>query len=237
MEKTPDSSRPRRRLWGVISVLAVAASIVFIAPASAQDGDAGPLGVELIRTRANGTEVYRGPSGYVYDNSTGEQLDLVVIHGGDLYDVCGVRTGDADGLPPIGRFLVKQARNGKYVITTPPAGFTTYTSVYKTDLPVIPDFFDAACGGFFGSGTPLPAPFATGMATLHRWEVVADKDNAINVGTGQPRGKYRNGVEGVVADADGNLYDLVTVADFIKKSIDGPPIFNVGTVTLTPQGA
>lgn len=219
----------------MISVLALAASIVFIAPASAQDQPLPP-GVEFIRERANGTMVYRGPSGFSYDNTTGDQLDYVVVQGGDMYDVCGVRPGDADGgLPPISRQLVKQGRNGKYVIKTPPAGVTTYTSVYKSDLPAIPDFFDAVCGGFFENGIPILAPFATGMPTLHRWEWVADWRDALDVTTPQGRGRYRNGVEGVVVDADGNPYDLVTVADFTVRSSGDIPDFNELSVTLTPQ--
>ena len=233
MQNTPDLSRPKRRLWGILAVLAMAASIVFIAPASAQD-EALPLGVEFIREKPDGTKVYRGPSGFVYDNTTGDRMDHVVIHAGDLFDVCGIR--DPEALPPATRILVKEQRN-KHVIKTTPAGFTSYTSVYKTDLPVIPDFFDAACGGFFENGTPLPAPFAVGLATLHRWEWVADVNDALDMTTPQGRGKYRNGVTGVVADADGNRYDLETVADFTVRSSGAMPNFRTATVTLTPQAA
>ena len=232
MERARDSARPKRRVHGVIAVLALAASVVFVAPVSAQD-EPLPPGVEVVRTKGDGTVVYRAPQAFAYDNTTGGDLQYVVVQGGDMFDVCGIR--DPEGLPPLAKVLVRE-RGKRHVIKTAPAGVTSYTSVYRTNLPVIPDFFDATCGGFFENGTPIPAPFATGLTTLRRWESVVDVRDALDIRTPQGRGKYRNGVTGVVADADGNTYDLEAVADFSVSASGAIPNFRTLTVSLTPTG-
>ncbi len=239
MYETPDSTRPKTRLWGVIAVLAMAASIVFIAPASASHAEGElPMFVEHVNTKANGTEVYRAPMSRVYDNLTGETMEYVVIWNGDIYDVCGVRDPSAIA-PPAKKFLAKQKGNGKWTVKTPPGGHVAYTSVYKTELPVIPDFFNAACNGFFGEGKPLPAPFATGVATvMEKVTRLADPLEQFDGSTPPPRGKHYNAVTGEVADANGVVYDLEAVADYIVRDPMAPmPEFNQLTVTLTPKAA
>ena len=80
----------------------------------------------------------------------------------------------------------------------------------------------------------MPAAFASGFATMNERVRVRDLAAWLDDSTPQPRGRYLNGVEGVVADADGNAYDLVTVADFRVKA-NGAPVFDEISVTLTPK--
>jgi len=235
MERTPDSTRPNGRLWGILAVLAMAASLVFLAPAAATHEDSViPQGVEFVRTKADGTEVFKMPSLFVYDNTTGDQLEYLTIHGGDMLDICEVRPGDEDGLPGKAKTLVRELSNGTFLVKGTPAGYTSYVSVYKTDMNV-PDFFGSVCGGFFEAGAPIPPPFATGTATFRHKSWVKDPMDVLDYATWQPAGRYRNGVEGTVVDVDGILYDLKTVGVFKIRDPQGPPDFTTMTSTLTPQ--
>lgn len=236
MEKTPDLARPKRRLWGIVAVLAMAASVVFIAPASAVHDEANelPPGVEFVKTKADGTEIYKMPTLFFYDNTTGEQLEFAVMIGGDLWDACGARPGNEGGTPATSKVLVKEIRNGKYVVKSPPRGHSSYISVYRTEMPP-PVFFGEVCGGFFENGDPIPPPFASGFGTVHHKSWVSDVMEVMNDSTPQPRGRYRNGVEGVVVDANGTVYDVQTVAVFGVRDPNAIPEFDTLTATLTPR--
>ena len=236
MGETSDSARPRGRMWGIVAVMAVAASVVFVAPASATHDTGEPLpdGVEYIRTRADGTEIFQVPTLFFYDDLTGDQNEYLVIFGGDMLDVCRVRPGQEDAVAAPSKMLVKENRNGTYLVKSAPSGHDSYVSVYRPGMS-LPDFFDSVCGGFFGAGAPIPPPFATGTATLHHKSWVAEPLEVMNDFTPQPRGRYRNGVEGVVVDVDGNLYDVETLGVFRVRDPQGPPDFNTMTATLTPQ--
>ncbi|MGI9607619.1 MAG: hypothetical protein ACR2P0_15935 [Acidimicrobiales bacterium] len=235
--KESTERRLRTRLIGVAVVLAAIATLVFVAPAGASHGDGElPMFVEHVRTRGDGTDVYRAPLAKVFDNTTGESLEYVVIWSGDLYDVCGVR--DPSGPPPPAKkMLAKERPNARWTVKTPPGGHVGYTSVYSTDMAVF-DFFDASCGAFFGEGRPLPAPYATGMTTLRdKATRLVDPIVYLDGSTPLPRGKYLNSVIGEVADANGALYDLEAVADYVVRdpNPEVTPDFDELTVTLTPK--
>lgn len=233
MEKTPELARPKRRLWGIVTVLSVAASLVLVAPAGADHEDVVvPPGVTIIAERANGRVVFDSPQVRVYDDqvrSDDAPAQWLAIGGWTLIDIC---TSEAP--PPIARLMYYERPNGIYIGKTFGGGVDMEVHVYKTDMNV-PDFFDSACGAFFGQGTPMPAAFASGFATLTERVRVRDLSTWMDDSTPQPPGRYLNGLEGIVADADGNVYDLVTVADFRVKA-NGAPDFDEISVTLTPVG-
>ncbi|MGI9604770.1 MAG: hypothetical protein ACR2P0_01400 [Acidimicrobiales bacterium] len=236
MDRTRDTERPKRRWWGVGGVLALVASLVFVGPASAshEAGDDLPAGVEFIRTRADGTEVYRMPTLFFYDNTTGEEHEFLVMIGGDMWDVCGARPGNEGGTPGQSRVLVKESRNGTTLVKSTPSGHTSYVSVYRTTM-IVPEFFGSVCGGFFENGNPIPPPYATGSGTIRHKSWVTDVMEVLDDRTPQPIGRYRNGIEGVVVDVDGNLFDVRTEGVFRVRDPQGPPDFTTMTASLTPH--
>jgi hypothetical protein len=221
----------RTRVWGIVAILTLFASIVVAAPVGADHEDVVlPPGVTIINERPNGKVIFESTQGRVYDDqvrSDGEPAQWLAIGGGSLIDIC-VDTG----FPPV-PLLYLERPNGAYIGKTLAGGIEMEVHVYKTDLNV-PDFFDSACGGFFGQGTPMPAAFASGFATMTEKVRVRDLSAWMDDLTPQPPGRYLNGLEGVVADADGNAYDLVTVADLRVKA-NGAPLFNEISVNLTPK--
>ena len=233
MEKTPDLARPKRRLWGIAAVLAMTASVVFVAPAGADHEDVVvPPVVTIVAERANGKVVFDSPQVRVYDDqvrSDGAPAQWLAIGGWSLIDIC-----TSVDPPPLARLMYYERPNGVYIGKTFGGGVDMEVHVYKTDMNV-PDFFDSACGGFFGEGTPMPAAFASGFATLTERVRVRDLSTWMDDATPQPPGRYLNGLVGVVADADGNVYDLVTAADF-RVTANGAPAFDEISVTLTPVG-
>jgi len=236
MDTNTDSRRPPRnrggRIWGIVAILTLFASVVVAAPVGAdhEDVEIPPL-VTIVAERANGKVVFEAPGGRVYDDLVrpdGEPAQWLAIWNGSLIDVC-----TSEEPPPDFRQLYWERPNGAYIGKTLSGGVEAEVHVYKTDMNV-PDFFDSACGAFFGEGTPMPAAFASGIATMTERVRVRDLAAWLDDSTPQPPGRYLNGVEGVVADADGNAYDLVTVADFRVKA-NGAPVFDEISVTLTPK--
>jgi len=232
---TGSRRQPRKRggrAWGVVAILTLFASIVAAAPVGAEHEDiVVPPVVTIIAERPNGKVVFESPQIRVYGDLVrrdDEPAQWLAIGGSSLIDVC---LGD---LAPTVPLLYIERPNGTYIGKTLAGGLEMEVHVYKTDMNV-PDFFDASCGGFFGEGTPMPAAFASGFATMTEKVRVRDVATWMNDLTDQPRGRYLNGLEGVVADADGNAYDLVTVADFRVKA-NGAPVFDEISVTLTPTG-
>ena len=131
--------------------------------------------------------------------------------------------------------LVSERANGTYLMKSGPAGHTTYVAVYQMNGMIVPEFFDANCGGYFGNGDPIQAPLATGVGTVHHKSWVRDVEEVLNDATPQPIGRYKNGVTAVVADAAGNRYDVETEAIFRVTNPGDVPNFQVMTATMTPQ--
>ena len=221
------------RTWGIVAILTLLASVLVAVPAGADHEDpVVPTGVTIIAERPNGKVIFDSPQVRVYDDQVRRDnapAQWLAIGGWSLIDIC---TSEAP--PPIARLMYYERPNGVYIGRTFGGGVEMEVHVYKTDMNV-PDFFDSACGAFFGQGTPLPAAFASGFATMTERVGVRDLSAWMDDSTPQPPGRYLNGLEGVVADADGNVYDLVTVADFRVKA-NGAPDFDEISVTLTPVG-
>ena len=226
------AGRPKgRRLLALFAILTLLGSTLIAAPAGAEHEDVEiPADVTLVVRRANGKVVVEFPQARVYDDigrTDGGQANWVAVGGGSMLDVC-----TSEDPPPLGREIFYERPNGSYIGKTLPGGIQVEVHVYKTDMEVF-SYFDAVCGAFFEQGTPIPAAFASGFATLTEKVRVRDVSEWMNAMTPQPPGSYLNGLEGVVADADGNAYDLVTVADF-RVTARGTYDFRESSVTMTP---
>jgi hypothetical protein len=230
--KKNEERRPRRwKMGAIVALLAVASTVLVPGSVSAQDdspvlprwmeGFDLPDHVEIVSVGANGRVMMTSPLGRVY----GEAGDgYAIIAGGDLLSVCADEAPrDQEG--------VMYRRNGQYVTTTKPGGVQIPTYVYKTDGGVF-DLFGEACEGWFENGTPIPTAFASGYL-----EVRATDWNPVTPGVfaeEQPVGRYRNSVRGVVADAEGNTFDVFAFAGYRVLADGGEPRFTRNEVSVTP---
>jgi hypothetical protein len=229
---TIEGQRPRRRTIGaVIALIAVLGTLLAPGAVSAQDDSPVlpswlqrfdiPERVEIVSVGANGRVMFEAPLARVY----GEPGDgFAAVAGGDMMNVCRDTKPDAaEG--------VRYRRNGQFVTTTKPGGVEVPTFVYKTELGIF-EFFDEVCGGWFGNGIPIPAPFASGLLELRATDWNPTEPAVLSEAF--PVGRYRNSVRGVVADVDGNTFDVFAIAGFRVAVENRDPQFCRTETTVTP---
>lgn len=177
----------------------------------------------ILEVRPNGRVSFEIPIQHFYGLPF---HDYGVVTGGDLLDFC---TGDVPE-----QELITYREDEQFVSRTGPGGIELPTYVYdKQGLDVL-SFMIGACEASFTSGEPLPQPIASGFATLRER---SNPDIPMWAQVGQPTGFHRNGVTGIVADADGNQFDLSTFVSFpLTGQEQGPPDFVRHEVSLTPVG-
>jgi hypothetical protein len=226
MLKQDNTEKKRVRRGAAVMLVFALASALLIPAAGAQEDD----GVDHVHNenvtigepRADGKTPFSAPLARVY----GEPGDgYAVIAGGTLIDVC------MDN-PPVARDgLFFQRGNGTYTLKTLPGGTDIGVYVYKTDLGVF-ELFDQACGGFFREGIPIPPPIANGIGTIwnKEWGLAELPFDA----EAQPPGRYRNSVDAMVVDGDGNQFQVNALANYRIKQ-NGEPRFLALSLSVTPK--
>jgi len=232
-ERAMLESKRFRRAVGVLAGVAMMLGLAVVTPVGAQDTDQAlprwlvnnPIPedqpFEVLEVRPNGRVLVSGPLGRVY-GSAGDGYALIGTD--DMLQVC------LDPVASPEEFIVYRS-NGTFVSRTGSQGIPIRAYLYETDLAVF-DYFDEVCTAFHEEGTPIPAPFASSIATLKAFE---RPSQPIWNGVEQPPGIYRNSIAGVFADVDGNLFDVEGVARFeILEGVEGPPNFEQLTLEVTP---
>ncbi len=178
---------------------------------------------EILEVRPNGRVSFEFPMTRFYGLA---EHDFVVIANEDLLSLC---IGEIEK----SQELVTYRAGGKFVTKTPPGGIELPTYVYATggDIDGL-DFMFAACDAWADDGIAPPAPTYSGFTTLR---VNSNPDIPLWASFDQPAGFYRNGLQGVVSDSDGNMFDLSTFTSFPLTGLEqGPPAFVRHEVSVTP---
>ncbi len=226
----------RRKFTSVLVVTLLTVGLGVAGSSSAGAQDSNPWFVDrfevadeygndarILEVRANGRVVFEIPILHFYGLPF---HDYGVVTGGDLLDFC---TGDVPE-----QELITYRQDGQFVSRTGPGGLQMPTYVYdKQGLDVF-SFMFGACEAWFNDGTPLPQPIASGFTTLRE---LSNPDVPLWSQVGQPTGFHRNGVSGIVADADGNEFEVSTFVSFpLTGQEQGPPDFVRHEVSFTPAG-
>ena len=220
----------KRTLATLVAVVIVGGTLSIASVAGAQD-QANPWFVdrfepvgsaEITEVRTNGRVAFEIPTARVYGDAS---HDFWVLAGIDLMDVCLGNTEPAET-------LITYRENGRFVLRSPAGGIDVSTYVYPRTGDDVFAWFGEVCEGWAVDRTPLPAPVASGIATLR---ILSNPDVPTWSTEFQPGGVFRNGVEGTLADADGNLWNVSTRVVFpFDPERQGPPEFVTHDVSLTP---
>ncbi len=181
--------------------------------------------VRIVEVRPNGRVSFEFPMSRAYGLA---DHGLAVIAGEDLLSFC---TGELDLVKTVE--LVTYRSGGEFVTRTAPGGVELPTYVYESG-PVdgLPWMF-GVCEAWAVDGVAPPAPVYSGFTTLR---MRSNPDLPFWAGD-QLTGHYRNGLQGVVSDSNGNQFDLSTFVNFPLTGLEqGPPDFVRHEVTVSPVG-